>query len=79
MYIEDIEYFTKPIDKPNHDLYKAISRLNSPYREIVQLHIYDEYSLKDIGEKLGKSESYARVMFHRAKNMLRKEIEKDEM
>ena len=60
-------------------MYYAINKLDSPYKEIVQLHIYDDMSLKEIAGILNKSESYARVMFHRAKEMLRKELKKNEM
>ena len=79
LYTDNIDLFSTQPSKPNKNLYKAISKLNSPYREIVQLHIYDDLTLKEIGERLNKSESYARVMFHRAKAMLRKEVLKDEM
>lgn len=60
-------------------LYQMISHLKSPYREIVQLHIYDQISLKEIAKQMNKSESFARVTFHRAKLMLKKEWEKNEM
>ena len=78
MYLDEIESLSKPVESDS-GLYHTIVKLKSPYREIVQLHIYDGFTLKEIGKMLGKSESYARVMFHRAKELLRKEIVNDEM
>lgn len=81
--LKDPEFFLQiSEDKQvvNEDsLYQMISHLKSPYREIVQLHIYDQISLKEIAKQMNKSESFARVTFHRAKLMLKKEWEKYEM
>lgn len=52
----------------------AICNLKEPYREIVILHIYGERSLKEIGVSFGKSESWARVTFYRAKQMLTEQM-----
>lgn len=82
IYVDEIRLFE---DIPTQDnkqiegLYLAVSHLKSPYREIVQLHVYDGIPLKDIGRMFGKSESFARVNFHRAKQMLREEMKKDEL
>ena len=79
VYCDNIEIISNDPTFEVSGLYNAINNLESPYKEIVQLHIYDEIPLKEIARILGKSESYARVMFHRAKDMLRKELMKDEM
>lgn len=79
VYYDNIEIISIEPSSEVGGLYNAINKLESPYKEIVQLHIYDEIPLKEIAKILGKSESYARVMFHRAKDMLRKELTKDEM
>ena len=79
IYYDNIEIISNNPTYEVSGLYNAINKLESPYKEIVQLHIYDEIPLKEIAKILGKSESYARVMFHRAKEMLRKELMKDEM
>lgn len=55
-------------------LRKAICELKEPYREVVVLHIYGERSLKDIAASFGKTESWARVTFYRAKQMLREQM-----
>ena len=80
VYDNHLEIISKePAFDDVSSLYYAINKLDSPYKEIVQLHIYDDMSLKEIAGLLNKSESYARVMFHRAKEMLRKELKKNEM
>ena len=79
VYYDNIEIISSEPSSEVDELYNVINKLESPYKEIVQLHIYDEIPLKEIARILGKSESYARVMFHRAKDMLRKELMKDEM
>ena len=45
--------------------------LPEPYREVVLLHIYGDISLQEIAAAHGKSESWARVTWYRAKKMLR--------
>ncbi len=81
-YTDKIEYFSderKQEEMQNKKLYQAIEKLKSPYREIVQLHVFDEIPLCEIARRMHKSESFARVAYHRAKNMLKKELKTDEM
>jgi len=59
-------------------LRKAVWNLKEPYREIVMLHIYGENSLKEIAVSFGKSESWARVTFYRAKQMLIEQMRREE-
>ena len=56
---------------------KAVSSLPAKYRDVVVLRIYAELSFSDIGRSLGISENSAKVIFFRAKQML-KEALKDE-
>lgn len=82
-YVYDVKLEDLLFEEENfvdiNSLYNALSNLKSPYREIVQLHVFDGYSLKDISKKFNKSESFAKVAFLRAKKMLREELTKDEM
>ncbi len=50
--------------------YKALHELPEPYREVFTLRIFCELSHRDIAELFEKSESWARVTYYRAKNML---------
>ncbi|WP_017415813.1 RNA polymerase sigma factor [Clostridium tunisiense] len=52
-----------------------INKLDFESKQVVLLRISGDLSFKDIGEILGKSESWARVTFHRTKIKLRKEME----
>ena len=56
------------------DLFKTAIRylhnLDEPYKEVFMLSVFGGLSLKDISEIFGKSESWARVTFYRAKQKL---------
>ena len=55
-------------------LLEQINRMDEPAREIVLLRVYGELSFKEIGTLAGISENHARVIFHRAKMQLLKEV-----
>jgi RNA polymerase sigma-70 factor (ECF subfamily) len=56
-------------------LYRAIHNLPEPMRELVHLRLTGEFSFVEIGEILGKNESWARTAFYRAKQRIIKEME----
>lgn len=56
-------------------LYQAIHTLPEPMRELVYLRLTGEFSFREIGEILGKSESWARTTFYRAKQKIMEEME----
>ena len=61
-------------------LMKKLHKLDEPYKEVFMLSVFAEMSLKDISELFGKSESWARVTFYRAKKKLSERLnENDEM
>ena len=55
-------------DKIN--LYKRMQKLDGDSKEVVHLRTTGELSFKEIGEILGKTETWARVTFYRAKKKL---------
>ncbi|MCR5481757.1 MAG: sigma-70 family RNA polymerase sigma factor [Clostridia bacterium] len=59
-------------------LYVKLHSCPEPYRELLYLRLLAELSFKEIGDILGRSENWARVTFYRAKEMLKKEMEKDD-
>ncbi len=61
------------------ELYRAIHRLSEQEKEVVLYRMTGELSFRQIGEILGKSENWSRTVFYRAKQKLRKELEKNEM
>jgi RNA polymerase sigma-70 factor (ECF subfamily) len=52
-------------------IHKLLHQLDDPYKEIFSLRIFSELSFAEIGEIFGKSESWARVTFHRARLKLK--------
>lgn len=48
----------------------CLHQLEEPYKEVFMLSVFGQLSLKDISKIFGKSESWARVTFYRAKQKL---------
>ncbi len=48
----------------------CLHQLEEPYKEVFMLSVFGGFSLKDISSIFGKSESWARVTFYRAKQKL---------
>jgi len=60
--------------------FACVNRLDRVYREVFMLHTFGEQSLKEISAIYGKSESWARVTFYRAKQKIMEELgETDEL
>ena len=60
------------------ELMKKLHLCPEPFREILYLRIFGSLSFKEIGAIMGKTENWARVNFYRAKERLKKEVEKNE-
>jgi RNA polymerase sigma-70 factor (ECF subfamily) len=58
-------------------LHRIIRTLGDPYKEVFYLRFFGGLSHQQIGEILGKSESWARVTFYRAKEQIRTIFNKD--
>lgn len=56
------------------DIHKALHDLQDPYKEVFTLRIFGELSFFQIGEIFGKTESWARVTYHRAKIRLKEKL-----
>jgi len=50
--------------------YKKLRELDDNMKEVIYLRISSDLSFAEIGEIIGKSENYARVMFYRGKKKL---------
>lgn len=65
------------IDKEEAFLIRqAVYRLEEPYKEVFVLHTFGELKLKEIAQAFGKSESWARVTYYRAKCQILQEVSK---
>ena len=50
--------------------FSVLHTLEEPYKEVFMLSVFGGLSLKDISAMFGKSESWARVIYHRAKQKI---------
>ena len=77
-----------PEKEANHDLEQAITlseasmkvheilhSLGEPYKEVFSLRVFGELSFKKIAVLFGKSENWACVTYHRARNKIKKQME----
>ena len=48
-------------------IHMALHTIGEPYREVLELRIFGELSFRQIGTIFGKTESWARVTYHRAR------------
>lgn len=53
----------------------ALHALEEPYKEVFMLRVYGELSFRRIGALFGKTENWACVVFHRARNKLKERME----
>ena len=51
--------------------------LSEPYKEVFMWRVFAELSFKEIGQLYGKSDNWACVTYHRARNMLKERLEEN--
>ena len=56
---------------------KMLHRIQEPFREVFMLRTFCDLSHRQIGELFGKTEGWARVVYHRARLMLRQAAEEE--
>ena len=61
------DYFDKEAATRLHVL---LHNLNEPYKEVFTLRVFGELPFSQIGELFGKTDSWARLIFYRAKKQL---------
>ena len=59
------------------NIYKKIHKLDEKSKEVVYLRIRSDFSFKEIGNIMGKSEEWARITFYRAKIKLKEDFENE--
>lgn len=57
------------------EIHRVLHTLVEPYKEVFTLRVFGELSFRQIGDIFGKTESWARVTFHRAKLKIIDELE----
>ncbi len=60
------------------EILMGMQRIPAQMREVMYLRMTGDLSYKEIGEILGRSENWARVNFYRGKELLWKELRKNE-
>ena len=58
-------------------IHRHLHALEEPYKEVFMLRVFGELSFRKIGEIFGKTESWARTTYHRAKLRLIDQMETD--
>lgn len=56
------------------EIHKCLHELDEPYKEVFSLRVLGEMSFAQIAELFGKSESWARVTYHRAKIKIKEKL-----
>jgi RNA polymerase sigma-70 factor (ECF subfamily) len=62
-------------DQQSMNIHRVLHTLVEPYKEVFTLRVFGELSFRQIGDIFGKTESWARVTFHRAKLKIIEELE----
>lgn len=60
-------------------LHKLLHHLKEPYKEVFSLRVFGELPFAQIGELFGKSDSWARLIFYRAKKELRRGLDESSL
>lgn len=55
--------------------HKIIHKLQEPYKEVFSLRVFGELSFKEIGKLFGKTDNWACVTYHRARNKIKEQME----
>lgn len=58
----------------SYRIHMALRELEEPYREVFELRVFGELSFSDIGHKMHRTESWARVTYHRARLKLQERM-----
>jgi len=61
-------------DENIFEIHKVIHKLEEPYKEVFMLRFFGDLSFYKIAELFGKTESWARVTYHRAKTKLKEAL-----
>ena len=59
-------------------IHQILHNMDEPYKEVFQLRIFGELSFAKIGQIFGKTESWARVTYHRARIKIQERMNQNE-
>ena len=58
-------------------VHRIIHKMDEPYKEVFTLKVFGDLSFKDISSLFGKTESWARVTYHRARKKIIEVLRKE--
>ena len=58
-------------------IHKILHTMQEPYKEVFSLRVFGQLSFGDIAKLFAKTESWARVTYHRARKIINEELRKD--
>ena len=56
-------------------IHRVLHEMEDPYKEVFQLRIFGELSFQEIGSIFGKTETWARVTYHRARIKIKERMD----
>ena len=72
---KDIEFVEGLANKEiAQQIHKILHEMKEPYKEVFSLRIFGELSFREIANIFNKSEHWACVTYHRAKEMIKKKM-----
>ncbi len=82
---EELPYTDKGLEEKLSDremslkIHSILHHLEEPYKEVFQLRVFGELSFAEIGSIFGKTESWARVTYHRARLKIKERMDEYEI
>lgn len=76
-FVADVEHdlISDTVDKEQAaKIHRILHELPEPYKEVFTLRVFGELKFKQIAELFGRTESWARVTYHRARMMIMEEM-----
>ena len=58
-------------------IHLCLHKMDEPYKEVFSLRVFGELSFSEIAKLFTKTESWARVTFHRARKIINEQLRKD--
>lgn len=65
------------IQEESSEILQIVHQLEEPYKKVFSLRTFGDYSFKQIGDYFKKTESWARVTYHRSKSIIKERLEND--
>ncbi len=58
-------------------IHSVLHKMKEPYKEVFTLRVFGQLSFSEIARLFSKTESWARVTYHRARKMINEQMRKD--